>query len=329
MTPGEVVLAVRHGAGLFVLEGRGVLTVSGDDRVRWAQGMLSADVAALETQGPGAGCYALLLTAQGRIVADFHVLLRAADLWLETERSAIRAAMTQLEKFIIADDVRLEDGSVELARLAVEGPRASSILEGLLGRELATDAWAEVQVADARCLVAAYALAGGAGFQVFAPAQQLSGVRARLLELGHAAGLVEACGEALEILRIEAGVPWLGRDLDASVLPDEAGLERAVSTVKGCYTGQEVVARMRSRGRLSHRLVGLGGLSEPLRVGSHVLVGGHRIGEVTSSALSPSAGAIALAYLRLPHDAVGTRVEVDGAPAEVVALPFVSDPGAG
>ena len=324
MTLSETVEAVRRGAGLFVLEGRGVLSVAGGDRVRWAQGMLSADVAALEAQGPGAGCYALLLTAQGRVVADFHVLLRADALWLETERFAIPEAIARLEKFVIADDVLLRDQSGELARLAIEGPKAPAILEGLLGRELPPDAWAEIEVAAAACTVAAYGLAGGSGFQVLAPAEEAASVRSRLLEVGGAAGLVEACPEAFEILRIEGGVPWLGHDLDESVLPDEAGLEHAVSTTKGCYTGQEVVARMRSRGRISHRLVGLrGDALEPLPVGAEVLAGGRRIGEVTSAALSPSAGPIALAYLRVPHDEEGTDVEVEGAHVRVVQLPFV------
>jgi folate-binding protein YgfZ len=324
VTPGETVEAVRRGAGLFVLEGRGVLAVGGGDRVRWAQGMLSADVAALEAQGPGAGCYALLLTAQGRVVADFHVLFRADALWLETERFAIPEAIARLEKFLIADDVVLQDQSGELARLAIEGPEAPAILEGLLGSELPPDRWAEIEVGGAAGMVAAYGLAGGSGFQILAPAAEAASVRARLLEFGAAAGLVEACSEAFEILRIEGGVPWLGHDLDESVLPDEAGLEHAVSTTKGCYTGQEVVARMRSRGRISHRLVGLrGDAMEPLPVGAEVLAGGRRIGEVTSATLSPTAGPIALAYLRVPHDTEGSDVEVEGARARVAPLPFV------
>jgi folate-binding protein YgfZ len=287
--------------------------------------MLSADVAALEAQGPGAGCYALLLTAQGRVVADFHVLFRADALWLETERFAIPEAIARLEKFVIADDVLLQDRSGELARLAIEGPEAPAILRGLLGSELPPDAWAEIEVGGAACTVAAYGLAGGSGFQILAPAEAEACVRARLLEFGATAGLVEACSEAFEILRIEGGVPWLGRDLDESVLPDEAGLEHAVSTTKGCYTGQEVVARMRSRGRISHRLVGLrGAATEPLPVGAEVLTDGRRIGEVTSATLSPTAGPIALAYLRVPHDTEGTDVEVEGAHARVAALPFVS-----
>jgi folate-binding protein YgfZ len=285
--------------------------------------MLSADVAALEAQGPGAGCYALLLTAQGRVGADFHVLFRADALWLETERFVIPEAIARLEKFVIADDVLLRDQSGELARLAIEGPRSPAILRKLLGRELQQDVWAEIEIGGAQCIVAAYALAGGLGFQVLAPADEAASVCSGLLETGATAGLVAAPPEVFEILRIEGGVPWLGLDLDESVLPDEAGLDHAVSTTKGCYTGQEVVARMRSRGRISHRLVGLRGAPEPLRVGARVLAGGRSIGEVTSATRSPSAGPIALAYLRVPHDVEGTDVEVEGRCAQVAALPFI------
>lgn len=327
MNVGGTVQAVRRGAGLLVLESRGVLEVGGADRLRWAQGMLSADVAALAARGPGAGCYALLLTAQGRVVADFHVLPRSEVLWLETERAAIPAALARLEKFVIADDVSLRDRSRELARLAVEGPAAPGILAGLLGSHLAPHGSRELRIGGASCLVAAYGLAGGPGFQVFAPVDEVAPVRARLLEAGSERGLVEADPEVLEILRIEAGVPWLGRELDETVLPDEAGLEHAASTSKGCYTGQEVVARMRSRGRVSHRLVGLRAEgAQPLPAGAEVRADGRRVGEVTSAALSPSAGSIALAYLKRPHDLPGTAVEVEGVRAEVAALPFVAVP---
>ncbi len=150
-------------------------------------------------------------------------------------------------------------------------------------------------------------------------------MRAELLGRGAAAGLVEAEPALLELLRIEAGVPWLGRDLDESVLPDEAGLGHAVSDTKGCYTGQEVVARMRSRGRISHRLVGLWAEGErPLPEGAEVRVEGAPVGEVTSAAVSPEAGSIALAYLRAAHAEPGTLAEVEGRPARVSSLPFVS-----
>lgn len=325
MTGADEVRAVRRGAGLFELPGRGVLAVRGGDRVRWANGMLSNDVAALEDSGPGAGCYALLLTAQGRIVADLHVLLREDELWLETERAEIPEVIARLEKFVIADDVALLDRSAELARLAVEGPAAPAILETLAGGPLPPDAWREVDPADGGFALAAYALAGGEGFQVFAHPARAQAVRARLLAAGNASGLVEAGAETLRVLRIEAGVPWLGEDLDETVLPDEAGLGDAVSTTKGCFTGQEVVARMRSRGRISHRLVGLRGGDEVLRPGAPVSIGGQRVGEVTSAIRSPAAGAIALAYLRVPHDAEGTLVEVEGTRAEVSHLPFGAD----
>jgi folate-binding protein YgfZ len=321
--------AARSGVGLFELPGRGLLELRGADRVRWLDGMVTNDVKALAARGAGAGCRALLLTAQGRVVADLHLLLREDSLWLEAERADATAALARLPRYVVADDVVLVDRSAEFARLALEGGSAPALLEALLGRAPAPDAWAELPLADVPCILAAYALAGGPGFQVLAPAAARAAVRAELCARGAAFGLAPLGPETFECLRVEAGVPWPGRELDETVLPDEARLGAAVSTTKGCYTGQEVVARMRSRGRLAHRLVGLrlaGGVL-PAR-GAELRAGGRRVGAVTSAVLSPAAGAIALAFVRLPHDAPGTRLEVEGGEATVAEVPFVAPPAA-
>ena len=127
--------AVRRGAGLFPLPKRGVIQVTGSERIRWLDGMLTNDVLALEARGPGAGCHALLLTPQGRIVVDLHVLLAADSVWLELERDAIPTVIERLERFLIADDVSLRDGTDTTVRLALEGPRAADVLAACAGRE--------------------------------------------------------------------------------------------------------------------------------------------------------------------------------------------------
>jgi folate-binding protein YgfZ len=182
----------------------------------------------------------------------------------------------------------------------------------------------DLRIAGTPVVVAAFAFAGGPAFQLFVPRGRGSDVGAALLAVGAPHGLVASDEAVLELLRIEAGVPRLGRELDESVLPDEARLERAVSTTKGCYTGQEVVARMRSRGRVSHLLVGLrcADPSLPALRASVQEPEGKRVGEVTSAVLSPRFGAIALAYVRRPWDAPGTRLRVGGGSVEVVSLPF-------
>jgi folate-binding protein YgfZ len=317
---------VGSGAGLFTLGVRGLVEVRGGDRVRWLNGMLTNDVAAAAARGTGAGCYALLLTREGRVVADLHVLVRADSLWLETEAAAVEIVIARLAKYVIADDVVLADRSSAFDRLAVEGPGADRVLAGLASEAPPppADGCADLRIAGTPVVVAAFAFAGGPGFQLFAPRGRGVGVGAALLAVGAPHGLVASDEAVLERLRIEAGVPRLGRELDESVLPDEARLERAVSTTKGCYTGQEVVARMRSRGRVSHLLVGLR-CADPSLPALRTSVQdpeGKRVGEVTSAVLSPRFGAIALAYVRRPWDAPGTRLRVGDGSVEVASLPF-------
>jgi folate-binding protein YgfZ len=310
--------AVREGAGLFRLPGRGVLEVGGGDRVRWLDGMITADVKAL---APGAGAPALLLTRQGRIVADLHVLAREGAFWLELEAAALPVVQKQLARYVVADDVTLTDRRGDLVRLAAEGSRAAALLAAAgadLGG-LAPHAWRELPIAGAAVVAAAYGFTGLPGFQLFAPAAALEAVAAALL----AAGLVPASSDTLECLRIAAGVPWLGRELDESVLPAEARLEAAISTTKGCYTGQEVVTRMRSRGRVGHLLVGLRFEGEALPARGAPIEGETGpIGQVTSAVLSPEAGGIGLGFVRAEDATPDARVRVAGAAARIAALPL-------
>ncbi len=325
MSAGAQAAAVRRAAGLFRLSGRGLLSVEGRDRLRWLDGMVTNDVAALEAGPQRSGCYAALLTRKGRIVADLQVLLRPAALWLETAAEAVEPVRATLERFIVADDVVLRDASAELDRLALEGPAAATILESALGAPLALapEACTEVELEGVKLLVAAFGWSGSAAFQLLAPAGTADRLAASLERVGAAHGLVRAGEQALEILRIEAGIPRLGAELDEDVLPAEARLERAISTSKGCYTGQEIVARLASRGHVNHLLVGLRCEGErPPPVGAELHSEGRRVGEITSACLSPAAGPIALGYLRRPLDAPGTRVAVDGGEALVSALPF-------
>ena len=310
--------AVRENAGLFQLPERGVLEVLGSDRVRWLDGMISADVKALAV---GCGAPGLLLTRQGRIVADLHVLARSDSFWLELEASALAGVSQRLAGYVIADDVTLRSRSSELVRLAVEGPRAEERLAaaGADPRGLAPHAWRELALAGAPVTLAAYGFSGLAGFQLFAPADAAEAVSRALL----ASGIASASRDTLECLRITAGVPWLGRELDETVLPAEARLEAAISTSKGCYTGQEVVTRLRSRGRVGHLLVGLRFESETLPPrGAEISGPAGRIGQLTSRVLCPGEGAIGLGFVRAEAAEPGTSVRVAETTAQIVALPM-------
>jgi folate-binding protein YgfZ len=317
---------MRRAAGLFQRPDRGLLGVAGGDRVRWLDGMLSNDVRDLAVGPQRSGCYALLLSPKGRILADLHVLERGDRFWLELPADALPRVRAQLERYVIADDVALGDETADWARLTVEGPDARTILARASGARpaVAADCWQELRVAGAALAVGAWGETGG-GLQLFVPAGAEREV-ADALRAAAPGELVEGDAETLEVLRIEAGRPRLGAELDEEVFPAEAGLvPRAVSLSKGCYTGQEIVARLESRARVNHRLVGLrcADPSPPAPGTALADEAGKRVGEVTSSCLSRAAGAIALGFVRLPLDTPGTRLRAGSQPMEVVPLPFV------
>ncbi len=320
---------VRDGAGLFALPDRGLLEVRGSDRVRWLDGMLTADVKRLAQRGGGAGCPALLLTHRGAIVADFHVACFEDALLLECAQSALAPGRAALEKRIIADDVVLVDRSDEHAVLGLEGSRAPEILARALdaGAVPEADAWQTVEIAGASVLVAGFGWSGERAFVLRARVAEREEVERALAGAADvlAIGLVRGDAALLEILRVEAGIPAFGTELDEDVLPPEARLERAVAVNKGCYVGQEIVARLRSRGQVNHLLVGLRaeGASAP-PVGAALSVAGRTTGEITSAVVSPEAGPIALAFVRREHSEAGTRVDFDGGSALVAPLPFIA-----
>lgn len=304
---------------LFQLPSRGVITVRGDDRQRWLDGMLTCNVKKL---APGGGAHGLLLTPQGRIVGEMHVLNRGDAIWLETESAAIAGVIARLEKFVIADDVTLRDESASWARIAVEGDGAVDLITGLGAQAPANDHAAnDAQIAGAACVLARFGFTHGEALQLFAPPADVAAVVAALI----GAGAALASDADFELARIEAGTPWLARELDESVLPAEVRLDGlAVAVDKGCYTGQEVVARMRSRGRLSHLLVGLRLTTRALPAPRSALTNDRgEVGSVTSAAHSPRFGAIALGFVQAPLAEPGTKLALaSGGEAEVVALPF-------
>jgi len=327
VTAGEQAQRCRAAAGLFRPVARGLIAVEGGDRVRWLNGMLTNDVAKLAPGRERSGCYALLLTRIGRIVADLHVLVRGDGFWLECAAEAVAPVLTTLAKFVIADDVRLADVGASWERLALEGPASPAIFAAAAGEEagLARDAGDGFEIAGTPVVAAAWGESGEAALQLFVPAGASAAVATALLRAGAASGLVEADAQTLEVLRVEAGTPAFGRELGESVLPAEAGLARAISTTKGCYTGQEVVARMATRGEASHALVGLALSGDALPApGAALLAQGARAGELTSAVRSAVAGAIGLGYVRRAHAAPGTTLAIDGRSARVAALPFVA-----
>jgi folate-binding protein YgfZ len=324
---------VRRGAGWFERPDRGLIRVTGSDRVRWTNGMLSNDVAGLTADLSHSGCYALLLTPKGRIAADLHVLRREDALWLEVSRDALPDVMERLDRFLIADDVELTDASATLRHFALEGPRSTEILSRAIGGAvvIAADCCAQVTLGGVEVIAGAWGWSGEAAYQLIVPVDAAETVRAAIFEAAGENGPVEGDVATLEVLRVEAGTPLLGAELGLDVLPAETDLiGRAVSLSKGCYTGQEIVARMESRGAAAHRLVGFV-FEDPeavragaVAVGAPVMAAGERVGEITSVCHSALAGAIALGYVRRAHAELGSTLCVGVSRAQVAALPFVS-----
>ena len=322
--PAAAARAARRAAALFE-PARGLLEVGGRDRLRWLDAMLSADVASLEVGPRHSGVYALFLTPKGRIVADLHVLQLGDVLWLDLPAEAAPTVRERLERHVVAEDVVLRDLTAVWGRLCVEGPAAVEVLTaaGADGvAELDPGPWLRDRLSGGDALLAAYGWSGEPGYQIFAAREALPGLRALLREAGAGYGLVEGSLAALEILRVEAGIPRLGAELDEEVLPAEAGLTaRAVSFDKGCYVGQEIVARLDARGRVQHQLVGLRFDAEA-RAGDSLHVEEREIGEVTSACVSPHAGPIGLGYVRRAFAEPGTQLDAGSGRARVSALPF-------
>jgi tRNA-modifying protein YgfZ len=293
--------------GLVDRSERGKLALTGSEAKAFLHGQVTNDVEGLE---PGRGCYAAFLTHKGKMLGDLRVLDVGDELLLDTERVALQELFNMIRRYKLGRDVELHKRTLETALLSLVGPEARRVA----GAEdlVAEHANRRAEIAGAEVVL----VATDVGIDVFAPADAKAAVVA---ELG-----VPAVGEeAAEVVRIEHGRPRFGVDLDDGVIPQEAGLnERAVSFTKGCYVGQETVARLHYRGKPNRHLRGLR-LSEPVAAGAVLRLGEKEVGRLTSVAVSPAFGPIGLALVRR-HAAPGDTVAVGeaGATAEVVDLPF-------
>jgi folate-binding protein YgfZ len=323
----EEYAAARRGVALFDRSALGKVTVTGRDRLSFLQGMLTNDVKAL---APGQGVPAAFLDAHGKVMALLVVYAATDQVLIELPAQMTAKTLETLDHFLISEKAYFEAADEAFAILSLQGPGAKAALEGLTGRpiDLAPYAHVEVEIAGGPARVINRAEGPGPGFHCWIPAEHAEGARAAM----QAAGAVPAGAAALEILRLEAGQPWYPQDVDASVIFPETRLESFVSFTKGCYIGQETVARVKYRGHVNRALSGL--VVEGDRVpetGARVVVDGTDVGRVTSAARSIALGRpIALGYVRREHFEPGTAVTVVDAggeqPARVSALPFVSEP---
>ncbi len=315
LTPGYD--ACTSGAGLIDRSDAGKLLLTGEQAQAFLDGQASNDIASLEV---GHGRYAALLTNKGRMLGDLRAIATVDGLLIICERVALQALFDQVRRGLIGWQAELHKRTLELGLLSLVGPRSEEIARAaglpIPGEE-------EHDVAGA---ASTYVVRTDGGLDVLPEAARVAEVRAALL----ATGAVEAPEAVAEIVRVEHGRPRYGIDLDESVMPAEAGIvERAVSFTKGCYVGQETVARLHWKGKPNRHLRGLK-LAAPVAPGAAVTVAAgegaeaREVGHIGSAVLSPTAGPIALAILRR-EVAPGDHVLV-GEPAveaQVVTPPLV------
>jgi aminomethyltransferase len=304
---------LRQSAGLLDASGREALRLVGPERSSFLHGMVTNDVEGLPV---GRWTYATACTAKGAMVADCRVLARTDELWLDTEPGYGERLLAHLSRFLVSEDAELGAASGERAVLAVVGPTATGVVaaaglpvpEGNAVAEGPGGEW-----------VLQHGLYGVPAVELLVPLAARDALKQRLV----AAGAPELPLAALEALRVEAGVGRMGTDMDETTIPLEANLERGIHYQKGCYLGQEVIARATFRGQVNKKLSGLrfsGAL--PAR-GAELRKGDKMVGRVTSSVQSPRRGAIGLGYVHRLFLEPGTELELpDGSRATVGPLPF-------
>jgi len=304
--------AITETCGLLDRSERGKLALSGADAPTFLQGQVSNDVEGL---APGTGCYAAFLTPKGKMLGDVRILATDEELLLDTERVALQALFNMIRRFSLGYQVELHKRTLERGLLSLIGPESADLAGA---GELGADEHAHAVIDVAGSGLPARAIRTDVGIDLLCDAADTAALRSALEDAGAA-----AVGEAAaECLRVERGRPRYGTDLDDTVIPQEAGLnERAVSFTKGCYVGQETVARLHYRGKPNRQLRGLK-LSGAAPAGEELEFDGRVVGRVTSVATSPRFGPIALAFVRREAP-VGSTVSVGaGRTAEVIELPF-------
>jgi folate-binding protein YgfZ len=325
--------AIRRAVAVVDTNYHAIFSLAGPDRQRYLNAILSSNVRDLQA---GQGTVGLLLTAQGHILAEIETFATADRILAFSPAMVRERTFSTLDKFIIMDDVTLEDSSATTGTLDLVGPRSAELLSELARMDLSALAemsHVEATLASIPCRIVRRSFVGHPSATLVAAREHLSPLWQELGRRVDAAGGAPAGMQAVNSIRLESGVAWFGLDYDDKNIPHEAALERShINYEKGCYTGQEIVERVRSRGHANRRLTGLqfSGAKAPL-AGTKLLVPGDpaakEAGHVTSSGFSPLLGRfIGLGYVRREHSAVGTRLDASGGAAEVISLPLPNKP---
>ena len=298
--------ALHEQAAWFDLSARGRIRVTGEDRARLLHAMTTQQV---EQMKPGDGCYTFFLNAQGRILGDAYLFCFEDHFLLDSEPETRQKLYEHLDRFIIADDVALEDVTDRIAEIAIEGPAAEATLQSMAapipGADQSTVAWGDRVVARIN-------MTGAGGFRVLLPTAAKEDFQ-RSLRVPQA-----SAGDA-RLVRLEHGVPRYGEEISERFLVQETAQMQAVNFNKGCYLGQEIVERLRSRAQI-HRILRalLIESSEVPPAGTKLQAGETEVGEIVSAAYSPALGkVVAMAYVKIPSSEPGTELRWGTARARI------------
>ena len=313
----EELNALRSGCGIFDLNWRALIQVTGKDRVRWLHNMVTNNVRDLQ---PNRGNYNFVLNAQGRILADLYVFNRGESLLIETDRSQVEALLPTIKRFIIMDKVELGDGVDTMAAIGIVGPKAAQILAAV-GTDVT--GMQPLEIRDFNLAGVAVQVISGPEqksewFELWVDPAQASAIARRLTE----AGAQPVGAEALEVWRVLHGIPQFGKDIRDRDLPQETGQTQALSFNKGCYIGQEIVERIRSRGQVHRKFAGFEFKGKAPAIGKFESEG-RTFAELTSVASVPgTSSTLGLGYVRLDAVPSGGMIELNGCKTKIVDLPF-------
>jgi folate-binding protein YgfZ len=316
--------ALRGGCGVYDLGFRAKISLTGGDRVRWLNGMVTNNIRDLAA---GHGVYAFLLNPQGHILADLYAYNRGESITIDTDRSQLEKILATFEHYIIMDDVEVSDLSEQVTALGVAGPRSRQVLQaaGIAIPEISAlqifDATCSCQCDCVKCTVVRREDEVHKSYELWLAPGEVRKTWDALV----AAGAVPVGFEALELQRIATGIPLYSVDIRERDLPQETEQARALNFNKGCYVGQEIVERIRSRGAVHRKFTGfLAEGSEPIVPGTKILAGEKEVGEITSAAclrFAEGERIVALGYIRREVGVPGREVTIGAARATVIQFP--------
>jgi folate-binding protein YgfZ len=312
--------ALLSGSGVYDLSSRAKIALTGGDRVRWLNGMVTNNIRDLAA---GHGVYAFLLNPQGHILGDLYAYNRGDSLMIDTDLSQAEKLLATFDHYIIMDDVEVANVSDKLTAIGIAGPKSVEVLRvagfdlsGLEPLQFVDLTWQKVAVTVVRSDNASVE-----SYELWVSPEHATLLRDTLMK----AGSTPAGTTSLELLRIATGIPRYGQDIRERDLPQETEQQRAVHFSKGCYIGQEIVERIRSRGSVHRKFTGFEVQGALPGVGTKIQAEGRDVGEITSVASLPTADGerlVAMGYLRREIATPGEQFQVGDTQLSVEALPF-------